>query len=299
MTRKVWLVDAFTDRPFGGNPAGVVPDATGLSVETMQSIAQEIHASETAFVLPPSQGVEADLRLRYFTPTNEVDLCGHATIGSVCGLVHHGLLPIRGAQDGQCRIETPVGVLTVSFGLRSGLEWAEMGQATPRFKEADISTALAAQLLGIQEDDIDSHFPMGLCYTGLWDLFVPVKSVAVTQRMQPNLNAISQWNQALGVASTHVYTAETKEIGHDFHARDFSPAVGIPEDPATGTATGALLALLHNHGHVDENRVYLFEQGYEMSRPSLISARVQMDGHQRAVYVGGHAYCILEGKLNL
>jgi trans-2,3-dihydro-3-hydroxyanthranilate isomerase len=298
VTRQVWLVDAFTDRPFGGNPAGVVPDASGLSAETMQSIAQEMHASETAFVLPPTQGVEADFRLRYFTPTSEVDLCGHATIGSVCGLFYHGKLPI-GGEDGSCRIETSIGVLDVSFGLRSGQAWAEMGQAAPQFKEADISSDLAAKLLGIQPDDIDREFPLGLCFTGLWDLFVPVKSVAVTQRMKPDLTAIARWNQELGVASTHVYTAETAEIAHDFHARDFSPAVGIPEDPATGTATGALLALLYHHGLVDANRVYQFEQGYEISRPSVISARIRTDGDHPAVYVGGHAYCMLEGTLNL
>lgn len=297
MTLQVWLIDAFTDCPFGGNPAGVVPEAAGLSPETMQSIANELHASETAFVFPATDSKTADFRLRFFTPTNEVDLCGHATIASVCGLLKHGVLGKNGG--GACRIETAVGVLNVSYGYRDGLEWAEMGQVNPQFRADPLDFDTISRLLGIRTEDLDLRHPAGLSFTGLWDLFVPVKSLEVMGRLLPDLAALAAWNRALGVASTHVYTDATESAAHDFHARDFSPAVGIAEDPATGTATGALMALLYRAGRVKTNRVYRFEQGYEIGRPSLITASVDLSEGILSVRVGGNAYCMLEGFLNL
>jgi trans-2,3-dihydro-3-hydroxyanthranilate isomerase len=294
---QVWLMDAFSDTPFGGNPAGVVPNADGLSVDQMQSIANEIHASETAFVLPPTEVGVADFRIRYFTPTCEVDLCGHATVGALCGLFQHGVL--EDAKEGTCRIETAVGVLNVSYGTRDGKVWAEMGQASPQFRETPIDRLTAAHLLGLEVVDLAEDLPCGLSFTGLWDLFVPVRSLEVMRRIEPNLVGLGEWNRTMGVCSTHVYTVETQHADNHFHARDFSPAVGIPEDPATGTATGALLALLVHHNLVQTNEVYRFEQGYEISRPSLIEARMVNESGRLSVRVGGNAYCVLEGMLNL
>lgn len=288
-------MDAFTQRALAGNPAGVVPNADALSDEQMQAIAQEVHASETVFVLSVD-GTAADLRLRYFTPTTEVDLCGHATIGAICGLAMAGRLT---GTAGVCQIETRVGILPVRYGISADGVWAEMRQDEPRVRPDGTDLTRAMALLGLQAVDLDPTWPAGISYTGLWDLFVPLRGLDAMARITPDLAGIAQWNRELGVASTHVYTAETVTKDNDFHARDFSPALGIPEDPATGTATGALIALLHQAGRISPQQVYRFEQGFEMGRPGVLSGRIETQGASRAVYVGGYAVRSLSGVLHL
>ncbi len=299
MGREVWLVDAFTSQMFGGNVAGVVPDANGLTDEQMQAIAAELAASETAFVLSPSAGVDADLRLRYFTPAVEVDLCGHATIGSMSSLFANGRIGGAGARTAVCRIETRVGVLPIVLGYKDGLAYAEMGQAAPRFRETDVNLDQLASWLGINPDDFDLTLPLGMSSTGLWDLFVPVKTLAVMNALNPDFGRLAAWNRELEVASTHLYTKETVHTSSDYHARDFSPALGIPEDPATGTASGALTALLHAHGHVAYGQHVTFEQGFEIHRDSYIEAHVEQgqNGEADSVFVGGPAVISLKGEL--
>jgi len=294
----VWIVDAFTSIPLTGNPAGVVPDARGLSESQMQAIAAEIHASETAFVLPPSQTGQADYRIRYFTPQQEVDLCGHATIGSICGMVAAGLLSLEHG-TGVCKIETKVGVLSIRYGQDGHRVFAEMAQATPSFRALDEEAKFVAQVLGIDVADLDLSLPMEYSYTGLWDFFVPVRSLEVMRRLRPDFAAMAQWNTQNNVVSTHVYTRQCVDAQHHFHSRDFAPAVGIPEDPATGTATGALAALLYRHGHIQSGRDYAFEQGYEIGRESVLSSRIEVCGNAVQVFVGGSGVVTLEGVLNL
>jgi trans-2,3-dihydro-3-hydroxyanthranilate isomerase len=297
LNKEVWLVDAFTQLPFTGNPAGVVPEAAGLTDAQMQSIAREINASETAFVTAASDPNRADLRIRYFTPTREVDLCGHATIGTAASLALRQ--PHIYGESGILHVETNVGILPVTYGQQEGRAWAEMRQARPRFQAVDIDPRFISQLLGILPEDMAMELPIGMSYTGLWDLFVPLQGLEAMRKLQPKFEELARWNQELGVASTHVYSLETEEHQHDYHARDFSPAVGILEDPVTGTATGALLALLHNHGLVERHRTYHFEQGYEMMRPGVIDARISETEDGVAVFVKGHAVISMHGYLNL
>lgn len=292
---KVWLMDAFTDKSFCGNPAGVVPEAAGLSDTEMQAIANELHASETAFVLPAT-APDADLKIRYFTPTCEVDLCGHATIATICGLLQNGYFVDQ--TEGICRAETNVGVLPISYRMLGNVAWAEMGQAPPQFREASLDLERLAWLLGMTVDDLDLSLPLGMCSTGLWDLFVPLKSLDKMETLSPMMGALAEWTTDIGVASTHLYTCETVYRSNHYHARDFSPALGIPEDPATGTATGALVALLHRHGLAEEGTLYRFEQGFEIRRPSLLTARVERTDAGPAVYVSGTAVCSLSGVIH-
>lgn len=295
MATEVWFVDAFTEIPLTGNRAGVVPNALGLTDEQMQRIAGEVNASETVFVLPASNQV-ADLRLRYFTKEVEVDLCGHGTIGAICGLLKHGVLA---NQQGSISIETNAGIFPVRYGQERTTSWVEMGQASPVFRYAPIEPQTIADLLGISASDIDITLPLGMCSTGLWDLFVPVVHPNVVCAMEPRLNELARWNRELGVVSTHVYARGALDVGNDFHTRDFAPSVGIPEDPCTGTATGALLALLHQHQFVDVNREYRFEQGYEVKRAGVIVASIRVENGGPGVYVRGSAVTSMKGHLRL
>ncbi|MBL0388505.1 PhzF family phenazine biosynthesis protein [Tumebacillus sp. ITR2] len=296
---RIYQMDAFTHIPFGGNPAGVVPDADGLTDEEMQQIAREMNVSETAFVCK-SERPGADVRVRFFTPTEEIDLCGHATISTfvVLGLEERfgSKLPLTVVQ------ETNVGLLPVMISRDGeGRIQAFMTQAAPAFASCDLNREDAAKLLGLAVDDIDPNLPIGLAYTGLWDLFVPIVGVEPFERMQPDLAAITTLNKSLGVASTHCYSLSTSTPQAHLHTRDFSPAVGIPEDPATGTANGALGAFLLHHGIFQperENVRLLVEQGFEINRPSYL--HVEVDGEPRSprtVRVGGTAVPILQGTM--
>jgi len=292
-------MDAFTHIPFGGNPAGVVPDADGLTTEQMQKIARELNCSETAFVMQSDQP-GADVRVRFFTPQEEIDLCGHATISTfvVLGMENRfgREFPFTVVQ------ETNVGLLPVTISKdENGQIQALMTQAPPRFKECDLTRPDAAKLLGLEESDIDADLPIGLSYTGLWDLMVPIKTVEAFARMNPDLPAMSEYNKAIGTVSTHCYSLQTAERGSHLHTRDFSPAVGLPEDPATGTANGALGAFLLYHGVFTPEREKVrlrVEQGFEIDRPSFISVEVDGEPNRpRTVRVGGTAVAILQGTM--
>lgn len=282
---NVLQVDAFTVNPFAGNPAGVVLDATGLDVGMMQKIAREMNCSETAFVLSSPDG---SLRFRYFTPETEVDLCGHATIAAM-----HALHAERGL-SGTTVVQTNVGRLEMEV-TPEGVVWME--QAQPQFKELPKDmVSIIADYLGMSVEEIRTDIPLGLAYTGLWDLMVPIRNLNVLQSLKPNLTKLAQLNQQQGAASTHVYCFETEQSDSTLHARDFSPAVGVPEDPHTGTASGALGAWLVNLG-VLQPGTFTFEQGWSVGRPGLILVEVSKD--PLAVKVGGRAVVVLKGVMTL
>ena len=294
---EIWLVDAYTTKMLSGNPAGVVPHANHLTETQMQAIASEMHAAETAFILLPTNSSIADLKIRYFTPTKEVDLCGHATIASVSALVQEGRLPTGSRERHECRIETNVGVLSVRFTQISQFIYAVMELAKPAYRPFQEDLELICKFLGISAFDVEQTLPLGFGYTGLWDLFVPVRSLEIMRRLEPDFERIIEWSHTHSVVSFHVYTAECCEESNHFHSRDFAPAVGIPEDPATGTATGALLGLLYRNGYIQKGEKYRFEQGYEIGRPSMIIGRVELCNNELNVFVGGTATITMKGHL--
>ncbi|QQE77168.1 PhzF family phenazine biosynthesis protein [Alicyclobacillus sp. SO9] len=284
---EVFQVDAFTTAPFSGNPAGVVLSANDLTPLQMQHIARELNCSETAFVIQDDIG---NLRFRYFTPATEVDLCGHATVATL------HLLHSERNRTGLLRVGTNVGELTMQISV-DGTVW--MNQAAPKFQRVnDISLKDMAQLLGIDPSAISSEVPFGLAYTGLWDFMVPVTGLDVLEHLQPNFDAIKKLNEQQGAASTHVYTFSTKERDSTLHARDFSPAVGILEDPHTGTASGALGAWLVDQGKLEPGE-FVFEQGWSVGRPGFIHVAVSKMQNQMQVKVGGKAATVLKGLMTI
>ncbi len=282
-TIRIKQVDAFASRPFEGNPAGVVTDAAGLTAQQMQAIAKEMNCSETAFVLPSGS---ADLRLRYFTPAQEVDLCGHATIAALHALREEGLV------QGTLRAETAVGILELEAG--EDMHW--MRQDTPRFRPAEESADVICGLLGLDPGDLDPAMPTGIAYTGLWDLLVPVRSLEALRRSQPDMRELARHNRSQGIVSTHLFCRETELPGSTLHTRDFSPAAGVPEDPHTGTASGALGSFLVRAG-VLEPGSHLFEQGWTVGRPGLI--HVEVATAAAGVRVGGAAVTVISGSIAL
>ncbi|MFB6124657.1 MAG: PhzF family phenazine biosynthesis protein [Halanaeroarchaeum sp.] len=296
------LVDAFTDEAYGGNPAGVVPDADGLDESQMQAIAAELGASETAFL---KSSPDADRRVRYFTPTTEVDLCGHATIAS---LVHR--FETGAFAAGEHTIETNVGVLDVALEA-DGTAW--MTQSPPEIRRVDVDVQRVADALGIDAGAIQAvvdDLPFAVASTGLPFLVVPVDFLENLGAADPDDEAVVELGEDVGAEGVYAFTFDTLEGDSILHGRAFVPSAGVPEDPVTGTASGATGAYLRDVGAFDGGGAapgtsdvsvpegmpeeMVFEQGDFVDRPGRVRVRIG-----RTVQVGGTATTVLDGDLVL
>ncbi|WP_276258515.1 PhzF family phenazine biosynthesis protein [Haloglomus litoreum] len=289
-TRRALLVDAFTDTPLTGNAAGVVTDASGLETDQMQSIAAELGASETAFLSPSD---EADRRVRYFTPSQEVDLCGHATIGS------HALLAMEGQLDeGVHTLETNAGVLDIE--IDDGTVW--MTQNPPEIRELDdLDYGTVADALGVRESaltGLSADLPLARATTGLPFLVVPVEYLADLSEMDPDMGTIEALSEAHDCAGVYAFTFDTLDAESTLHARMFAPGAGVPEDPVTGTASGACGAYLDRFGALDPTPERMrFEQGHFMDRDGIVHVEASEATTEGLVRVGGEAVVALDGEV--
>ncbi|MDQ2055326.1 MULTISPECIES: PhzF family phenazine biosynthesis protein [Halobellus] len=284
-TRRTLLVDAFAAEPLAGNAAGVVPEADGLTADQMRAIARELAVSETAFLLPSET---ADRRLRYFSPEQEVDLCGHATVAA------HAHLREAGAIDeGEHTIETNVGVLDVEVES-DGSIW--MTQEMPRVERVEVDYERLGNALGIDPAalrDVGADAPVAVASTGLPFLIVPVNFLQNLGSADPNDGAVEAIADEHDVAGIYAFTFDALGADSTLHARAFAPSVGIAEDPATGTASGACGAYLREVGAFEDfPEEMVFEQGHFVDRPSEVRVRVAGD-----VRVGGRAVTSLDGRL--
>ncbi|MEX0974586.1 MAG: PhzF family phenazine biosynthesis protein [Bacillota bacterium] len=325
----IYQVDAFTDVIFGGNPAGVVPDATGLTEDVMQKIAREMALSETAFIIdrrgksaavcaccsPDLRAsratVTADFDVRFFTPWNEVDLCGHATIGGFWLLAELGMIRLC---DGETRVfqQTKAGLLPVDIagGCEGTPARVMMTQNLPTvvMEPSHEEIEQLEGILGAPQGCVAGFVgPNGaravpqVITTGLPDLIVPVNSREALLSMRPNMAALIDFCNARKIISVHCFSLETLDPAATVHCRDFSPAVGVPEESATGTASGA------TGGYLVLNRLVpvkepvtkiVCEQGHILKRPSIIHVEVESHGGQVTnVRVGGSAVTAIKGKV--
>ncbi|MFB6092224.1 MAG: PhzF family phenazine biosynthesis protein [Haloquadratum sp.] len=286
-TRRALLVDAFATEPLSGNAAGVLPEAEGLSADQMRAVARELAVSETAFVLPADT---ADRRLRYFSPTQEVDLCGHATIAA------HAHLREAGAIDaGEYTVETNAGVLEVTVES-DGAVW--MTQGAPSVRRVDVGYDRVGDALGIDPAalrDVGADAPVAVASTGLPFLVVPVNFLENLGHADPDDSAVEALSEEYDVAGVYAVTFDALGADATLHARAFAPAIGVSEDPVTGTAAGACGAYLREVGAFDEFPDELvFEQGHFLDRPG----RVRVDVGD-AVRVGGRAVTSLDARMTV
>ncbi|WP_418281995.1 PhzF family phenazine biosynthesis protein [Halorubrum sp. DTA98] len=291
-TRRTYLVDAFTEEPLAGNVAGVVPDAEGLSDERMERVAAELGASETAFLTEVPEGIDADRRVRYFTPTTEVDLCGHATIASYAALFADGVV-----DAGDDVLRTNVGDLTVTVA-DGGTVW--MRQDSPTVRPVEIDYDRLGGALGIDDAalrDVGADLPVAVASTGLAFLIVPVNFLERLGEADPDMDAVEALSEEFDVAGVYAFTFDALDAGSTLHGRAFVPAVGVPEDPATGTASGACAAYLADVAAFDGEfpEELRLEQGHFVDRPGLV--RVRIDGDE--VRVGGEAVVSVTGEMRV
>ncbi|MEW4370063.1 PhzF family phenazine biosynthesis protein [Paenibacillus kandeliae] len=294
---RVYHVDAFTTTKFGGNPAGVVLDGAHLDEQQMQQIANELNLSETVFLLP-AEDAAADYRVRYFTPSNEVDFCGHATVGISWILATE---PGVAQLDDGVKLQTNIGIIPVRWIKQDGqVTQVEMTQAAPAIRQPEIDVERLSRGIGIPVQQLDTTYPIQLGYTGNWHLLVPVIHRAAIDEAKPDLNDLAQYNRELGVITTHLFTG-TAEQHSQIYTRDFAPAIGIAEDPVTGSANGALMAYLYLNGLIDQQQPSLIEirQGDMIGRGGTLYATVEPTGASAIVRMAGSAVVSLRGVMEL
>jgi len=281
-TPEVLRYTAFTDTPGGGNPAGVVLDATGLDAGTMQAIAKQVGYSETAFLTPAGDDGRT-FNVRYFAPSIEVPFCGHATIatGVVLGeRLGEGLFLLH-AKSG----DVPVDVDSDGNGVR-----ATLTTVAPDLKEldaADLDALLEALRWG--HEDLDPTFPPKVAYAGIWHPVLAVKTRARLADLDYDFDALRTLMTAREWTTIQLVWPEAPTI---FHVRDPFAAGGVVEDPATGAAAAALGHYLRETGLIEPPVTLTLHQGVDMGRPSLLI--VHVDDVDPRIRVGGHAVAILE-----
>ena len=293
--------DVFTDRAYAGNPLAIVLGADDLTTAQMQTVAREFNLSETIFVQRPAN-LAHTARVRIFFPTAEIPFAGHPTIG--CAIHLATAMAGAGDFDRTLVLEEEAGLVPVHVRRRGAVTRAEFvapvlphGVTDAPDHDRALDPARLAAALGLTVADIG----FALHRPGLWQggprfLYVPVSGTDALARARPMQPGWSEEMQAGGVDSAYLYTPGT---GCDFRARMFSPTAGIPEDPATGSASAILAAQLLAHGSLGEGETRLtLHQGVEMGRPSVIDLAVQVaDRRLVEVRVAGGAVPVSEGQL--
>lgn len=284
---QVHHYEAFSKVPNRGNPAGVVLEAEGLTDEQMQEAARKVGFNETAFPLPSDR---ADVRIRYFTPGHEINLCGHATMAALYALWTSGRLNGRTSLT----IETKAGILPVRLELDNDELSITMRQAAPQFQAFNGSLAMLAEAMGLKADDIETELPTVYGSTGTWTLLVPVRGLEPFRRMKPENSRFPAILQEMPGASVHPFCLEAYDAGAHMHARHFSsPYSGTVEDPVTGTASGVMGAYYRAFiglTGADSPLHLVIEQGQELGRDGRVYVTVEdedvVEVTGQAVYVG-------------
>jgi len=301
---RFYQIDVFTDRPLGGNPLAVFPEPEGLTVEQMQALAREMNLSETTFVFPSDV---ATRRIRFFTPMDEIPLAGHPTVGTWWTLAEQGVLGLPPDGTHEVTQETDAGVLPVYIELAGGRPVrVTMVQATPEFGVRAEDTARLATTLGGARDLIPDEPVPQVVSTGLPQLMIPTVSLEALEALPSGGSGLELTSllRELKTECAMLYATETRSPEATVHCRMFAPGLGVTEDPATGSASGALGAYLVQNRVIEpqDGRARLVvEQGLEIDRPSYINVEVATDpsGRPTEVRVGGEAVTIIEGEVRL
>ncbi|HXD31376.1 MAG TPA: PhzF family phenazine biosynthesis protein [Pyrinomonadaceae bacterium] len=302
-------LDVFTDEPFCGNPLAVFMEAEGLSDDEQQKIAREMNLSETVFVLP-ARDEKTLRRLRIYTPARELPFAGHPIVGTWSLLAREGVVPIPDGGAGWTQIhhEVGIGVLPVDIEFKDGKP-VQVVMTQGKFEiageiESSEDQSEAARALGLNREDLDETLPIQVISTGIKSLAVPIRSLADLGRCRVNSSLLADVYLNAGAGMCYAFTRETLEVGAArAHARLFAPSDNIAEDPATGSAAGALGGYLVHHGAiavdpVDDKYSFVIEQGDFIQRPSRINLEIKgKPGAVEQVRVGGQAVVVAHGEV--
>ncbi|HTP12258.1 MAG TPA: PhzF family phenazine biosynthesis protein [Bacteroidota bacterium] len=305
-TYRVKHVDAFTVHPFSGNPAGVVLDAKGLSDVEMQLLAREKNLPETAFVLP-STSKDADLQIRWFTPAAEVPLCGHATIAGFHALAEEGLEGMSTQGQHYFKLQTKSGILSIRVEKNFQGTTIEFELPLPAFRVRKTGMGELLKPLGLKQSDLDARFPV----VSESYLYIPVRKLKRLLDLAPDFAGLKTVCQKAKLIGVCVFSLETVEKSSAIHSRFFAPAVGINEDPVTGSANGPLGVYLSQFvlpqgvkvvsRELADGRIeFVGEQGFALNRPGHVKIRVGgVAGRPKSVSIAGEAVTIMNSIVSL
>lgn len=291
----IYHYEAFSTEANKGNPAGVVLDTEHLTTKEMQEIASRVGFNETAF---PVKSDKADLKIRFFTPGHEMDLCGHATIATMYALKTKGLLKNKS----KFTIETNAGILPISISVPDDKVYITMQQATPQFETFTGSKEALANSIGIEKEDIDGNLPILYGSTGVWTLLLPVRSLDICKKMSPNNQSFPSILKEKPKASIHPFCFETYDSNAHMHARHFSsPFSGTIEDPVTGTASGVMgnYYAKYINNNLENPLNLVIEQGQEIGKNGKVLVEVTTNKNNYDIKIVGNAVYVKDFNITL
>ncbi len=300
MELEFLLIDVFTDRPFGGSRLYLFPDGAGVADTLMQKLAMEMGAGETAFIVPPRSSAAPAAGLRVFTPSGEIPFGGHSVLGATFALDTLGRRPGDGVPY---TWDLEAGRFTVERRLEEEKPVYYLTLEPPVFMGQYFQRGKVARTLGLPEDEIAiTGLPCEVISTGLPIHIVPLASLESMAAINLRRREADTIARDLGFGDLFVFTCEVENSEATVHCRMFAPHFGIPEDAASGAATGALVAYLVKHRLVkcEESVRIVSEQGLEMGRPSRIVAEASVRGGQATdIRVGGSCVLVGRGRLDV
>ncbi len=287
MKITAYKINAFAKTMEGGNPAGIVIGAEELSEADMKRIAGMLGFSETAFVM---KSETADFKVRFFTPSEEVDLCGHATVGTFSALLRKGIII-----PGKYTQETKAGNLGVEVKEDTTIM---MNQKCPNFYEILDAKEIAASI-NTSIDNISIDMPVQIVSTGIRDIMIPIKNMDILNDIKPDFNKVAEISRKYNVVGYHMFALESLYHANAY-CRNLAPLYNIPEEAATGTSNGALACYLYKNRRIGSESCenIVFEQGYSMKLPSEILVSLGIAENEiMEVKVGGKALNLCEIEL--
>lgn len=297
---KIRLYDTFTNQLLTGNVTAVVTRAEELTLQEMQGIAREMHVPATCFAQKRSKG---EFEVRYFTPAQEIDMCGHGVIGTFMALAEEGRL--RAPEDDRLVVKqitrsgaVPVEVLFVN----QKPIYAMMVQRPPFYEMVKVERAELADYLSLPESALHDGLPIEVVSTSLRHLFVPIRTLDALKSAKPFAGALAEVSKKLNVVTVCAFTFETVSKSSHVHCRDFCPGLGTHEEAASGTTNAALACYMIKNRVVDPNpsgvTTIIGEQGHILGRPSSIRTQMLTQGMKvTKVRVGGTAVKSMSGVI--
>jgi PhzF family phenazine biosynthesis protein len=294
---RLYQIDAFTKEKLSGNPAGVITNADGLSEIEMQKIARELNNSETAFIFS-SNSEDYDVYLRFFTPTKEVPICGHATIAAhYARTIENTNTPLRIYQ------KTGAGILPIDIIQEQEDYKIVMTQGRIEFGEFidGNNQKLLLTALGITKEDLLDNHHIQIVSTGHSKVMIGIKNQNILDHLKPNYDALARLSEVIHCNGYYVYTMNTEEDEYLIHGRMFAPIIGINEDPVTGNANGPLGAYLVWHKLVCVNGSsfkFKAKQGEAIGRSGVIEVEVQVENDKPTlIKITGQAVIVFQTEI--
>lgn len=296
----VYQIDSFTKEKFKGNPAGVVLKAEHLTADEMQLIARELNNSETAFVFRPEQNENFDYHVRYFTPTTEVPICGHATIGALYAKAIEDQL-----DSCTITINTQVGVLPIDIVRKNHDYQITMTQGGFSLSSPfePLITGNIIQALGLQMEDLDEKCPVQIASTGHSKVMIGIKSRSVLNQLTPNFDYLANLSKEIKCNGYFVFTFDSDDEQVLTYGRMFAPAIGISEDPVTGNANGPL------GGYLVQNKIadvsdgtfeFIGRQGETLNRIGEMKVEVNVVDHlPQTIRITGDAVSVFRTVMHV